>query len=164
VCKNQNTDAANCGGCNKICPQGQPCCAGSCKDASSDVFNCGQCGKVCPASCSGTRQCVGGQCHTPTSAWPIMAEYPNTRCPIAFVTPNAFNQSEAIGCASTQFPGAVVGQVPFPNTWTYCVSCPDGLGGTYNSTWQQSGLSSSDAMTCVQSQNGNCQVTSGACP
>lgn len=74
-CVDTQVNASHCGMCNRACPSGQDCVAGSCTgggtcaaprmmcgascvDVSSDNSNCGRCGNVCSAG----QTCSGGTC------------------------------------------------------------------------------------------------------
>lgn len=79
ACIDTTTDAKNCGGCGKACPDGEPCSGGSCGcpptggacgsgqtccgksgcvNLNNDIKNCGNCGK----SCSAGEDCWNGRC------------------------------------------------------------------------------------------------------
>jgi hypothetical protein len=71
VCKNLQTDAANCGTCGKACATGQTCtagacacptgqttCSGACTNLQTDAANCGTCGKACATG----QTCAAGVC------------------------------------------------------------------------------------------------------
>ncbi len=75
VCKNLQTDLANCGACGSVCPYslcvGGVCCGGGpvgdcngkCVNVLNDPNNCGSCGHVC----TGGKICDGFQCWCPPS-------------------------------------------------------------------------------------------------
>jgi hypothetical protein len=62
VCKNLNTDEANCGTCGNICAGGQTCCSGVCQNLQTDPANCGTCGHLCVAPAV---ICLAGDCCRP---------------------------------------------------------------------------------------------------
>lgn len=73
-CVNLESDAANCGACDKSCPTGTVCangacsagacpagtlqCGASCVDSATDALNCGACG----TECTGGATCSNGFC------------------------------------------------------------------------------------------------------
>ncbi|MBN8615693.1 MAG: hypothetical protein J0L92_34175 [Deltaproteobacteria bacterium] len=75
-CRDLQTDAFTCGGCNNHCAFGQECVDGECRcaagrrdciathgvcaDVSTDPSHCGGCGAECPL------RCVGGECLCPS--------------------------------------------------------------------------------------------------
>jgi hypothetical protein len=59
VCRNLNTEKANCGACGRECPgANQACCSGVCRNLNRDENNCGACGEACPAG----EICERGDC------------------------------------------------------------------------------------------------------
>ncbi|OBS23131.1 hypothetical protein FPOA_03689 [Fusarium poae] len=73
VCKDTQSDSANCGKCGKSCPtkthcvkgkcvcenSNQPQCKGLCPDYTTDSGNCGKCGVACKKD---VEKCEGGKC------------------------------------------------------------------------------------------------------
>jgi hypothetical protein len=72
-CTNVESDPANCGRCNNVCPSGQRCstgvctsscpagltlCGNACVDLSRDPTNCGACGNVCSSEACCTGKCT----------------------------------------------------------------------------------------------------------
>jgi hypothetical protein len=79
VCRDLQTDIANCGACGMMCPAGQICargacvvscavgqtnCTGVCRDLQTDLSNCGSCGTACPAG----QVCSAGTCRVSCGA------------------------------------------------------------------------------------------------
>src|SRR5262249_44845244 len=74
ICRNLQTDAANCGACGNACPMGHQCVQGACKgngcgqgltqcgnacvNLQTDAANCGACGQACAQG----QQCTQGNC------------------------------------------------------------------------------------------------------
>src|SRR4029450_5107911 len=113
-------------------------------------------GTQCPPSCSGTRRCANGQCVNPIP-WAVLIEDPFTKCGVGLPVVNAVSSAEAIGCVQLQNPGLLAGIAG--GNFTYLVSCPDGMGGTINTTVSNViALSRPDGQACVQSQFGGCTV------
>lgn len=77
VCRDIQTDLANCGGCGRtcagagvrcvsgscVCPETQRECSGVCRNILGDPTNCGGCGNRCASGAS----CVAGTCTCPVS-------------------------------------------------------------------------------------------------
>jgi hypothetical protein len=76
VCRDLNTDTANCGSCGRACAAGQVCsggscvvscgagltnCGGTCRDTQTDANHCGACGTACTFA-NGVGACVAGRC------------------------------------------------------------------------------------------------------
>jgi hypothetical protein len=157
-CKNIASDPQNCGGCNVVCPSGQVCCGGKCTNVSSDPQNCGHCGNVCP-SCSGTGSCTNGVC-APLTAYTFLVEALPSMCALGTYTVSAWSESDATNCAQRAYPPASYSVGTQWGYYNYVIDCPN---AACRDILGVAALSESDGQSCVQNNNGGCDVASGTC-
>jgi len=105
VCVDLATDAANCGDCGVVCPEGQFCssgtcattcadgliaCGQSCVDLMSNVLHCG----ACNAACDGGQECVNGECVGTSTGNPLTE-------PVDTSESESTDEESGCGCVTT---------------------------------------------------------------